>query len=334
LPDATIKKGNQYMDVLTYTGDGTDNRAITGLNFQPDLAAFKTRNVTDNFRWVDAVRGVDKFFLSNTADAETTDATMVSSFNSNGITFGTDTNDRVNWSAKTYAAFAWKESVSAGFDIVTYTGSLTTTGSVAINHNLGVAPKIVISKSRNPNGADNGNWNVQVPVMGADKFLFLNTTQALLDSVSTGGGSRPIPTSTQFYTTWNSGSNISGNNYVAYLFSEVAGYSKFGSYTGNGSTDGPFVYLGFRPRWVMVKRTDAGGFDWIMQDTSRAAYNASDSVLFADLSNAEVNAGGYTIDVVSNGFKLRNSGGQTNASGGTYIYAAFAENPFKNSLAR
>jgi hypothetical protein len=329
LPDATIKKGNQYMDVLTYTGDGTDNRAITGLNFQPDLAAFKTRNVADNFRWVDAVRGVDKFFLSNTSDAETTDATMVSSFNSNGLTFGTDTNDRVNWSAKTYAAFAWKESVSAGFDIVTFTG---TGGNTTVNHSLGVAPKMMIAKRRDTGPS---SWVIAFDSSGftwsSDYYQF-DTAAKRTDGASTVW--RQAPTSSVF----SIGSAFAnGGTYVAYLFAEVAGYSKFGSYTGNGSADGPFVYCGFRPRWIMVKRTDSStNGNWEIIDTSRDTYNQAFLDLSANLSAVENATDGAAWDILSNGFKCRDgtSTGTKNVSGGTYIFAAFAENPFKNSLAR
>jgi hypothetical protein len=308
-------------------------QAITGVGFKPDLIWAKSRSNAYDHLLVDVVRG-GGFGLASNSTASETASGWVSSFNPDGFTYNVGGATPANANGATYVAWNWKESVSAGFDIVTYTGSLTTTGSVAINHNLGVAPKFVISKSRNPNGADNGNWNVQVPVMGADKFLFLNTTQALLDSVSTGGGSRPIPTSTQFYTTWNSGSNISGNNYVAYCFSEVAGYSKFGSYTGNGSTDGPFVFCGFRPRFIMTKRTDTSGFWWEMVDTAREPANPSDQTLYANVSDSEYTSSVYDKDLLSNGFKMRGTNGGHNASGGTYIFMAFAEHPFKNALAR
>jgi len=330
LPDATIKKGNKYFDATTYTGTGS-SLSVTNGGFQPDFTWIKSRsNAAYTHILQDSVRGVGNFLISASTGAEAANTQMVTSYNSNGFTV--NVNGNVNASAETYVGWQWKESVSAGFDIVTYTGSLTTTGSVAINHNLGVAPKFVISKSRNPNGADNGNWNVQVPVMGADKFLFLNTTQALLDSVSTGGGSRPIPTSTQFYTTWNSGSNISGNNYVAYLFAEVAGFSKFGSYTGNGSADGPFVYLGFRPRYVLIKNASDGTAHWIVNDSARGTYNQPANALYPNISNAEDTS--HPLDFYSNGFKPRSSAAHSNGSGNTIIYAAFAENPFKNSLAR
>jgi len=320
LPDATIKKGNAYFDVLTYTGDGTDNRVITGLNFQPDLAAFKTRNVADNFRWVDAVRGVNKFLLSNTSDAETTDTTMVSSFNSNGVTFGTDTSDRIIWSAKTYAAFAWKESASAGFDIVT--GTTPASGNFTVSHSLGVTPSMFIFKRRS-NVSSWGVWHKNLA--GGTSYLILESTGAQAAD-ATVWTAAPSSTVLNIGSAWSAGG---AQTYVGYCFSEVAGFSKFDSYTGNGSADGPFVYCGFRPRWIMVK-SSSGISSWWVYDSARDTYNAATNLLRLDLSNADTTQG--FPDLLSNGFKIRNTG--QNNSGETYIYAAFAENPFKNSLAR
>jgi hypothetical protein len=144
------------------------------------------------------------------------------------------------------------------------------------------------------------------------------------------------PTSTVFSTNYTSGLNTTGNNHIAYCFSEVAGYSKFGSYTGNGSADGTFVYCGFRPRWVMIKCSSTGGagYEWELVDTSRNTSNVTNLVLYPNLSDAEATASTAILDITSNGFKLRGAANIINASSATYIFAAFAENPFKNSLAR
>jgi hypothetical protein len=142
------------------------------------------------------------------------------------------------------------------------------------------------------------------------------------------------PTSSVFSVGTSAGSNSNGTTYVAYLFAEVAGFSKFGSYTGNGSADGPFVFCGFRPRYFMMKRTDAGAESWFIYDTSRSAFNTATRILAADLTSAELDNAAYAFDFLSNGIKIRNANTYLNANGGTYIFMAFAENPFKNALAR
>ena len=210
---------------------------------------------------------------------------------------------------------------TAGFSVVTHTG---TGGVGTIGHGLGVAPAMFISKNR-VNGAT--NWHVYHQSVGNTKALFLNTTDAAITSVNYFNNTSP--TDTVF--TLASAINLA-NTYVTYCFAEVEGYSKFGSYTGNGSTDGPFAYLGFRPRFIMTKRTDAAGPHWVVLDSARDTYNPDTSALIPSLSDAE--STGYLVDFLSNGFKVKNTGTGTNTSGGTYIYMAFAENPFKNSLAR
>jgi hypothetical protein len=209
--------------------------------------------------------------------------------------------------------------------VVTYTG---TGANATVGHGLGVAPSMVIVKPR----STTGNWSIWHTKLTSGAYaLFFNTDAQ---------GSYPtiwnstIPTSTVFSIGTASGTNVSGQTQVAYCFAAVAGYSAFGSYTGNGSTDGPFVYTGFRPRFVMIKRTDSAN-NWVMFDTSRDTYNAVVNTLSADSTNSEATFGaGYNIDFLSNGFKPRNTTGAENASGGTYIFMAFCENPFKLSLAR
>jgi len=176
------------------------------------------------------------------------------------------------------------------------------------------------------------NWAVwhKDTCTSVNNFYRLNTTDALQSYSTIWGAS--LPTSSLIGVTGD-GCASANNDAILYAFAEVEGFSKFGSYTGNGSTDGPFIYTGFRPAWVVWKKTNAVG-NWILQDTTRATYNASDTVLYPDLNAAESVGGGYPIDVLSNGFKMRTSASYANASGSTYIYAAFAENPFKNALAR
>jgi hypothetical protein len=212
---------------------------------------------------------------------------------------------------------------------VTYTGNGT--AGATIGHGLGVTPAMIIIKARTATAAE--NWFVYHKNLTAvTYYLRLNLTTAQVDGGSSGATSRVTAISSSVITLGpNAEVNESTKTYVAYCFSEVAGYSAFGSYTGNGSADGPFVFLGFRPRWVMLKRSDSTG-DWRIYDSSRTPANPDDNVLEANTSDAEDTASGV-IDILSNGFKLRDSGAN-NISAGTYIYMAFAENPFKYSLAR
>jgi hypothetical protein len=213
-----------------------------------------------------------------------------------------------------------------GFSVVTFT-STGSAGAVTVGHGLGVAPSMVITKER---GAI-GSWGVyhQGLPTPASQFLNLQTTGAATTNTSYWGNTNPSST----VVTLGNGTMMALNTtMVMYCFSAVAGYSAFGSYTGNGSTDGPFNYCGFRPRFVMVKRTDTTG-NWFMYDTSRDTYNVVIQELYANLSNAEA-AGSTDLDILSNGFKMRAASAGINASGGTYIFAAFAENPYKISLAR
>jgi hypothetical protein len=207
---------------------------------------------------------------------------------------------------------------------VTWTGNGT--GGSTIGHGLGVAPSFVISKRRD--SAD--DWSCYHVSLGGTKYIDLNSTAAAGTSIVVWNNTNPSSTVVTLGT--SNRVNGSGGTYVAYCFAAIAGYSAFGSYTGNGSADGPFVYCGFRPRFILYKRTDTTG-DWYIFDTSRSSYNAMNNVLFPNASNVE-DTGGFWIDALSNGFKQRGTGANSNASGGTYIYAAFAENPFTNSLAR
>jgi hypothetical protein len=352
LPASTIVKGNTVMDATLWTGNGAARSITNAAGFYPDLVWIKDRSVARSHRLFDTVRGATKGLFSDSTDAEATLATDLTAFNSNGFALGVGLGS--NASAETYVGWQWQAgqgssssntngsitstvsvNASAGFSVVTYTGTNTGTPSPmpTVGHGLGVAPSLVISKSRNLAGVDSGAWFVWTSAQATDNYLRLNTTAASASISGNGGGTMVAPTSSVFSTPYLSGSNINANTYVAYCWSEIDGFSKFGSYTGNGSADGPMIYTGFKPRFVMIKRTDSTS-NWYMFDTARNTFNVMTDELLANSTNADANNNRW-IDVLSNGFKIRNDAvNQINASGGTMIYMAFAENPFRNSLAR
>jgi len=349
LPTPTISNGATVMAASTYTGTGaTQSIANSGNNagaisFKPDLVWIKSRSAATNNNLFDSVRGTTNYLISNSTAAEATNANTLTAFGTTGFTLGSDAGSvGVNVNAATYVAWQWQAgqgssssntsgsitstvsvNATAGFSVVTYTGNGTS--GATIGHGLGVAPKMVIAKLRNSAGFQ---WSVyHASLASASSYIYLNSTAAQATDATYWG---TAPTSSVFTVGTNANTNNSTSPFVAYCFAAVAGYSAFGSYTGNGSADGPFVYLGFRPRWVMVKRTDSTS-DWYIWDTSRDTYNVEAATLLADTSGAETSA--TSIDDLSNGFKCR-SATVVNVSTGTYIYAAFAENPFKYSLAR
>jgi hypothetical protein len=337
LPTPTILAGNQYMDATIYTGTGSTQSIVNSGAMQPDFVWAKSRSTGSGHVLSDSVRGAGKSLASQSTDAEVTDAQQLVSFNSNGFTMGT-TGD-VNFSGRTYVGWQWRASnaagvsntqgtitstvsanTTAGFSIATFTSP--SSGTASFGHGLGVTPSFVIVKSR-----ANGNWICQHTSTGAQYLLLNGTGAATTDSI--------VWNSAFTSTVVNIGTGFAGTvNYVAYCFSAVAGYSAFGSYTGNGSTDGPFVYTGFRPRFLMMKRFSAGTANWYIFDSSRSTYNAIDVGIYPNLANAETALGASTYDFLSNGFKLRQTNADFNESGIGYIYAAFAENPFKISRAR
>jgi hypothetical protein len=273
---------------------------------------------------VDSVRGASLGLASNLTNADFSNTGNFSSINSNGFTVAGTTRD-YNFLSDTFVGWQWKEGATSGFDIVTYTGNGTAGRTIA--HSLGVAPQLIIAKCRSSSAT---NWPVFGSLLGANKYLLLNSTAASATG-SPGYDNGTLATSSVFSVGSQSDINGNGATYVAYLFSEVAGFSRFGSYTGNGSADGPFVFTGFLPRWVMIKRSDSTSA-WLIIDTSRQSYNVQGPYLTANTSDAET-TGTTVLDVLSNGFKSRSSS-TLNTNGGTYIYAAFAESPFKNALAR
>jgi hypothetical protein len=333
-----VPDGRVAMAATTYTGTGatqTISNAVNTVSFQPDLVWIKSRSTAGSNILQDSVRGATIALFSDATTADTTLVNGLTAFASNGFTLGSGAATNQNTSATTYIGWNWKaggtavsntagtitSSVSAnttaGFSVVTYT---TAGANATVGHGLGVAPSLIIVKSR----AIVLSWLVYHASIGNTKYLLLNTTAA--EAVDSTAWNNTSPTASVF----TSGTAFGSNTYVAYCWAPVAGYSAFGSYTGNGSADGPFIYTGFRPRWLMIKRTDAT-LSWGIFDTSRNAFNVVDLQLYANLSVADNVF--TTMDILSNGFKSR-SATEYNTSGGTYIYAAFAENPLKFSNAR
>jgi hypothetical protein len=356
LPTATIVKGNTVMDATLYTGNGSTQTITNAAGFQPDLVWVKTRSSGSfGHALFDSVRGAPRRLASNLTEAENTTGSFgqVSSFNSNGFTVaaGSSNFGETGANALTYVGWQWQAgqgttssntagsitstvsvNASAGFSVVTYTG----TGSAAtIGHGLGVAPKMIIAKSRSNAGGDSGIWVVyHASLTSASYFLYLNQTDG--QTLATTVWNATAPTSTVFSVGSASGSGTA-STHVAYCWSEIDGFSKFGRYTGNGSTDGPFVYLGFRPKYLLIKLATGvpSGFgDWRILDSARNTFNVVNTALSANSAAADNTGTAFNTDFLSNGFKLRSSYNDVNLNGQTLIYAAFAENPFKNSLAR
>ena len=342
LPDPTIKKGGAHFNTVLYTGTGS-SLAVTGVGFQPGFTWIKNRGRANSSHvLVDAVRGALKGLSSNTTTADTTfnGTDDFKSFDSDGFTVGPSSNFFVNSTSDTHVAWNWKANgagssntagsitstvsanATAGFSIVTYT-SPNNAADQTVGHGLGVKPSLIIVKNRDLTY----NWDIYHASLGYNASLIFTSAG------TRSGAFGAEPTSTVF-TTKTGYTHNSTNTYVAYCFSEVAGYSKFGSYTGNGSSDGPFVFCGFKPAWIMMKSyTNAG--EWYVKDTRRDPYNPAAYVLKANLADQDANNSGfYEADILSNGFKLRTSNTSINQSSQTYIFAAFAEHPFKYANAR
>jgi len=321
LPEPSIKKPSLWMDVSLWSGTSA-SQTIVNSGFQPDLVWTKNRNGANPNLLNDSVRGITTYLQSNATNAEATDATSFTSFNSNGFTLGANTGGGWNTSGLTYVGWQWKESATPGFDIVTYTG---TGSATTVAHSLGVAPSMIVVKKRN--GVS--DWPVYHTSIGGTGALRLDLTNAT--DTTSAYWNNTAPTSSVFSVGTANDTNASSGTYVAYLWSEVAGFSKFGSYTGNNSTDGPFVYTGFRIRWLMIKRYSLSGSSWIIYDAVRNTSNVINYLLQPNAADADFTSS--DIDFAANGFKLRNTSSYVNASA-DFIYAAFAETPQKYSLAR
>ena len=338
LPDPTIADGSTAMDVALWTGTGA-TRSITGLGLSPDLVWIKKRSGTTAHNLFDIVRGANKPLFSNLTNAELSDGRLTA-FNSDGFTL--DSDNSVNDNNQTHVGWAWdagsstvsntdgsitssvRANPSAGFSIVSYTGTGT---AGTIGHGLNAAPSLVIAKSRSATG----RWAVYSSATGAGNKLYLDGTDA---SAGSSNWNNTAPTSSVFSVGSSVETNTNAVTSVAYCFAPVEGYSAFGSYTGNGSADGPFVYTGFKPKWLLIKKYDSGANNWYILDTERDTYNAAVNDLYADIANVENSFTGATFDILSNGFKVRTTEGSLNGSGSSVLYAAFAEHPLKHSRAR
>jgi len=337
---ATINKGADYFVPVLYTGTGSSTSITTG--FGPDLVWIKGNVAGTAHYWFDSVRGTGRNISSNSTDAEVNwtggPEGSVSAFNSTSFSLSADTNGNANYSGRSYFSWSWRASDSsavtntagsitstvsanttAGFSIVSYTGNGSNS---TVGHGLGVAPKFIIFKNR----SSATGWACYNVNIGASKYLALNET--IEAQTATGISNSTDPTSSVFSIGTADRVNTNGNTYIAYCFADVKGYSKMGSYTGNGSTDGTFVYTGFKPAFVMIKQTSAAGEGWEMADDVRSTYNVITTFLRANSTAAESTNTDRQFDFLSNGIKMRGSHGSTNGSGATYIYMAFAENPF------
>jgi hypothetical protein len=345
LPTPTVVQGDDYFNTVIWTGNGASSRSITGVGFQPDFNWTKQRSGTVWHELIDAVRGTGKTLYSNATNAEATNdsAGYISTFNSDGFTAiqGSADISGYNTNGATYVAWNWnaggstvtntagtisaqvRANQTAGFSVVTFT-SASGTSNFTVGHGLGATPSMVIVKSRST-----GPWYVYHASLATNNYLRLNTTNATTSDTDQWGAGM-----TSTVIGLRAGySTVPSTDTVAYCFAPVAGYSAFGSYTGNGSADGPFVYTGFRPAWILFKQSSASGNDWFIYDAVRNTYNVATARLEPNVSTAEL-TNFNTLDMLSNGWKVRDSNSAWNDSGSTYIYAAFSQNPFKYSLAR
>ena len=335
----TINKGSDYFNTVTYTGNG-GTQSVTGVGFQPNWCWIKSRSNPGVYshETYDVIRGVRNNLSTNSADAEfTIPTTGFESFDSDGFTVqlsdnyarGLNENNQLivswNWLAGGTASSNTDGTITSqvsanttsGFSVVSYTG---TGANATVGHGLGVAPKFIIYKQRNTAR----NWYVFTDVIdGSYDNLYLNLTDAKTDRSIT------LPTSSVFSLSSSNEHNESSGTYIAYCFAEKKGFSKFGSYTGNGNADGTFVFTGMRPSFVLAKRTNSAS-GWVLFDTAREPFNLADTSIRADDSGAENESNG-ALDILSNGFKWRTTDTGVNGSGDTYIYMAFAENPFVSS---
>ncbi len=348
-----IDKPTDYFSTNLWVADDTSPRSFTGFGHQPDMVWTKHRGSANLYHTItDSVRGGDKMIAPNDTSAEDTKSHgEITSFNSDGITvadgtsgtypklyfndlnpFGADGGNYVGWSWKAGGSASSNtdgsitSSVSAnttaGFSIVSYTGNGS--AGATIGHGLNSAPSMLIVKRRNTTEG----WQVFHTSLGNTKYIELNSTSASVTASTLWNNTSPSSSVVTFGTSTRV--NASGSTYIAYCFAQKKGFSKFGSYTGNGSTDGTFTYLGFRPAFVLVKQSSASGEEWQLVDNKRNTYNPSNTALFPSSSVAE-NSGNDRFDFLSNGFKCRSTSAGVNSSGATYIYMCFSENPFVTS---
>ena len=341
LDDPLIADGSDHFDVVTYIGNGS-TKTISDFSFSPDWVWIKEISGTKDHNVYDTIRGATKELFPNGNSTENTLTNGLTSFNSDGYTFGSA--NRANGSGQSYVNWVWnagsstdtnntdgtitptgvRANQSAGFSIVSYTGS----GSNAtVGHGLNAAPHMYIVKNRS-NAYEWGVYHIGIGTGAAQNLNYNNN-----NSVSDTWWNNTAPTSSVFSIGTYAAVNQNNSNFIAYCFAPVSGYSSFGSWTGNGSTDGPFVYTGHRSRFILIKALISGE-DWVIIDTERETYNTIDSIFFANTSDQELTNSGYSTDILSNGFKLRNTNPRFNSNGETYVFASFAEHPFKTARAR
>jgi len=336
-----IDKPTDYFETVIYVGGTTD---ISSLDFQPDFVWGKKRTGAENHALFDSVRGATKTINSNTNAVESTRSGSLTSFDSDGFTMG-GSDGIISSSGNNYVAWNWKAGGSAssnsngsitstvsanttsGFSIVSYTGSSTNPSTVG--HGLGTAPAMIIVKNRSTSGRDWVIWHKALGGASSTADLLLFTTDAKITSGGYWGSS--APSSTTFGVGNTNNNNANGNNHIAYCFAEKKGYSKFGSYTGNGNADGTFVYTGFSPSFVLLKETSNAN-NWMIFDNKRSPFNLMDDFISPDISDAESTGNANNrMDMLSNGFKIRGTGSATNRSGSNFIFMAFAKSPFTTS---
>ena len=323
-----------HFNTKLYTGTGSA-QSISSVGFQPDWCWLKSR-ASANHRAFDAVRGATKALYPSLSNAQGTSSAELNAFNSDGFTLGSEAN--VNANGVNFVSWNWKANGSgsansdgtisstvsvnttSGFSIVSYTGNATS--GATIGHGLGVAPAVVLVKRLNATS----DWVMYHKGMGASKFIVLNTTAA--EASSGGIFYNTAPTASLFYVGDDGATNASGGTYVAYCFAEKTGFSKFGSYTGNGNANGPMIYTGFKPAWYLWKPYNATD-SWNLVDSKRAGYNPDNNRLFPNATSAEDTQD--RVDLVSNGIKIKTSDGGTNSSSRSYIFMAFAEAPLVGS---
>ena len=346
LPEPTVPKGDIYFDAVAYTGTGSQ-RAVTGYNFAPDWVWVKRRNSNNFHILANTILGANNYMVSNNTDAESVGGgtQLINGFNSDGFDVGTE--HAVNHSGSTYVGWCWnaggstvtnttgsisaqvRANATAGFSIVSYTGN--STSGATVGHGLGAVPKMVVVKARNSVNGQNRGWNVYHVGMGNTKYM--QWQQSASQITNSDWWNNTTPSSTTFTVGPDNDVNSSSGNYIAYVFADILGYSKFGIYSGSGNSDGAFVFTGFRPRYVMVKRSNSGNH-WVVYDSARSTTNVIDDYLRFDESAAESTTSQVNIDFLANGFKFRSAFDIVNAGSGTYIYMAFGENAFKYARAR
>ena len=334
-----IDDPSKFFQCTLFTGNGGTQTITNGGNsdLQPDWLWLKKRNADVNHFLFDSVRGASKELNSNNTEAEASPANYLASFNSDGFTIGSDSD--INGNNDTLVAWQWKAGTAfsndasstsvgsidsvgsvntdAGFSIVSFTGG---GANATIKHGLTSKPSMIIVKAR----GQASTWSVYHASLGATKFLRLEGNNAV--GTEAGWWNNTEPTSSVF----SIGTNHYANTQIAYCFSEKQGFSKFGSYIGNGQADGTYVHLGFSPAWIMRKKT-SGTENWTIHDNKRDTHNVTFKRLLANDSGAEYDSASNQVDLLSNGFKCRASNDGSNASGGNYIFMAFAENPFVTS---